>query len=502
MKGCVYLIGAGCGAADLITVRGIKLLRTCDVVVYDDLIDEALLEYAPSEAERVYMGKRNGKHSACQQEITALLIDRAKAGKKVVRLKGGDPFVFGRGGEEALDLASAGVPCQIVPGVSSAIAIPALAGIPVTQRGLSRSFHVVTGHTADTPDGMPQDMEALARLHGTLVFLMGLAHLEALAQSLMAHGKDPATPAAVVSGGNSANPAAVRGILDNIALKTREAGVKSPAVIVVGETAALNLEVGPRQVLREVHVGLTGTPNMAGKLQALLLEQGARVSTVERSIVRRLPLDINETLICDGNCHWLTFTSANGVRIFFDFMDHLRVDKRRMANCKFAVIGASTGAVLEEHGFIADLCPEVYTSEALAKALVEVVGEEEDVILLRARKASAILPKLLEKRGIPTIDVPLYDLSADPLVTEHARDLLPTLDYLTFSSGGGVDLYFKEHGVIPKGTTCVCIGEVTALALRERYRRPFLMAKDISAQGIVDAIVEFQSLQELGGSVR
>lgn len=239
--GTVYLVGAGCGEADLITVRGLRLLESCHVVVYDDLIAPDLLNAAPAGAERVYMGKREGRHSASQEEICALLIDRARSGRAVVRLKGGDPFVFGRGGEEALALQAAGVPFEVVPGVTSATAIPALAGIPVTHRGLSRSVHIVTAHTADTPDGLPPGLDGLARLDGTLVFLMGLSRLEKIAQRLLAAGRSPGTPAAVLSGGNAPHPAAVRGTLADIAGKTRAANVQPPAVIVVGETAALEL---------------------------------------------------------------------------------------------------------------------------------------------------------------------------------------------------------------------------------------------------------------------
>lgn len=239
--GTVYLVGAGCGQADLITVRGLRLLQNCGAVVYDDLIAPELLDEAPENADRVYMGKREGRHSASQEAICAKLVELARAGKTVVRLKGGDPFVFGRGGEETLALQAAGVPFEVVPGVTSAVAIPALAGIPVTHRGVSQSFHVVTAHTADTPDGLPEYFDTLASLPGTLVLLMGLSRLETVARRLMDAGKPSDTPAAVVSGGNAPHPATVRGTLGDIAAKTRAAGVLPPAVIVVGAAAALEL---------------------------------------------------------------------------------------------------------------------------------------------------------------------------------------------------------------------------------------------------------------------
>lgn len=240
-KGSVILVGAGCGRG-LITVRGLSVLKEADTVVYDDLIDENLLLETKADCEQIYVGKRASRQSKSQDEINALLADKAEEGKLVVRLKGGDPFVFGRGGEEALALMAAGVPFEVVPGVTSPIAIPALAGIPATHRGLSQSLHIVTAHTADTEDGLPAYFDQLAALPGTLVFLMGLSRLERITRRLMAAGKPAETPAAVLSGGNAPHPAAVRGTLEDIAAKARAAGVQAPAVIVVGDVAALELQ--------------------------------------------------------------------------------------------------------------------------------------------------------------------------------------------------------------------------------------------------------------------
>lgn len=231
--GRVHLVGAGCGSADLITVRGLRLLQTCDAVVYDELIDKTLLEAAPANAEKIPMGKRAGKVSARQEDIIAQLIRLAKMGKTVVRLKGGDPYLFGRGGEELLALQAAGIPCDEVPGIPSAIGIPAEYGIPVTHRNVSRSLHIITAHTSN--GGLPPDMGKYAQLEGTLVFLMGLSKLEAIADSLMANGKSPATPAAVLSGGSAPNPMCVRGTLQTIAQLAKDA--QPPAIIVVGAVA-------------------------------------------------------------------------------------------------------------------------------------------------------------------------------------------------------------------------------------------------------------------------
>lgn len=486
-QGCVYLVGAGCGAADLITLRGLRLLRSCDVVVYDDLIDPALLEEIPANAERLYMGKRRGAHSAPQSEICGVLIAKAQAGKTVVRLKGGDPFVFGRGGEEMLALRQAGIPCEEVPGISSAIAIPAEAGIPVTHRGASQSVHIITAHTAHTPDGLPEHLEALARLEGTLVFLMGLGQLPLLTQRLLAAGKAPDTPAAVVSGGNAPRPMVVRGTLADIGALAGE--VQPPAVVVVGPTAALRLTSTVERPLTGVTVGLTGTAAVTDKLRQMLQPLGARVFPAERSQVERLPVSLDLTVLCGGDPDWLVFTSANGVRLFFEALAEQRIDLRRLHACSFAAIGSATAGALAEHGILADLCPQTFTTAALAQALLDTVPEGARVWMFRSAHGSPALARALAAK-YETRDIPLYRLSADPQVTAQARQRLPAMDLLVFSSASGVELYFAAHKAVPEGTTCVCIGEVTAAALKKRYPKPFLTASDISAQGIVDTILK------------
>ena len=240
-SGSVTLVGAGCGAYDLMTLRGLNALRNCEVLIYDDLIDSRLLDHVSESCEKIYVGKRMGAHSRGQEEINALLAKKAKEGKRVVRLKGGDPFVFGRGAEEIEALRREKIEVSEIPGITSAVAVPAAAGIPVTNREMSRSFHVVTAHTSDTIDGLPEELETLAKLGGTCVFLMGLHRLGCIAEKLLACGKSPDTPAAVVHGNFDGTVQAVRGTLADIAQKANEAGIETPAVIVVGETAGMEL---------------------------------------------------------------------------------------------------------------------------------------------------------------------------------------------------------------------------------------------------------------------
>ncbi len=481
MKGCVYLVGAGCGGPELLTRRGAELLGGCDAVVYDDLIGEGLLALAPPEARRLYMGKRAGRHSAAQEDICAALIALAGEGKRVVRLKGGDPFVFGRGGEELLALKAAGVPCEEVPGISSAIAIPALAGIPVTHRGVSQSVHIITGHTAGTPDGLPGYFDDLARLSGTLVFLMGLGRLEEIARRLMAAGMDGSTPAAAVSGGNAPVPAAVRGTLADLPRRVRAEGVQPPAVIVVGGVAALDLS--PALPLTGVRVGLTGTAPLRQKLRLELEALGAGVFDALEIQAEDLPLDFDLDRLRAGGC-WAVFTSGGGADSFFRRLGERGMDLRALHGCKFAAIGPATAARLWAHGIQADLCPEEYTSQGLGEALLRRGEPGEDMFLFRSRQGSPVLPELLAGR-FHVEDISLYEVRPGP-AGDRAR--IEGADYLTFASAGGVARFLEAYGFVPEGAVPVCIGPVTARALEEACGRPYLTASDISAGGIVQAI--------------
>lgn len=476
--GSVALVGAGCGRSDLITVRGLRLLRQCQAVVYDDLIDPALLEAVPESAQRLYMGKRSGAHAASQEEINQTLINLARSGLRVVRLKGGDPYLFGRGGEELQALTAAGIPAQEVPGIPSAIGIPAEAGIPATHRGFSRSVHIVTAHTADTPDGLPEDFDTLAKLSGTLVFLMGLRQLPAITARLIAAGKSGNTPAAVLSGGNAPYPMQVRAPLAQLAQKAKDAGVRAPAVIVIGEVAAMHLAAP----LQGVRVGVTGTREVAEKQLTALHALGAEAKWVLRFAIKELPTELDLQALLDTPS-WLVFTSANGVTTFFRRMKEQKITACSLQKHKLAVIGAATGAALERYGLHATLCPMTATSEALAEALIAAAEPEEPIILLRAASGTPALPETLRKAGFSVRDIFLYDMEAEESET------LPQIDYLTFSSSGGVKRFFERYGAIPTGTRCVCIGEVTAETLSYYTAETFLTAPKISAEGIVEAII-------------
>ncbi|MDE7133173.1 MAG: uroporphyrinogen-III C-methyltransferase, partial [Lachnospiraceae bacterium] len=355
--GKVYLTGGGCGDPGLLTLKALEVLRGCDVVIYDSLVSEALLERTRPDCEKIYVGKRYGSHAMKQSEINALLVEKAGAGKTVVRLKGGDPYVFGRGGEEFLALREAGVCCEEIPGITSAIAVPAAAGIPVTHRGLATSVTVVTGTAAekDGQDRLQMDFETLARLEGTLVILMGMHHLKEIADGLMTAGKDPDTPCAVIMEGTTGRQRCMRTVLSQLYAEAVGQGFTSPAVIVIGAVAELELlsekdgESEWQQILKRkdeqadklkkpltgITVGATGTPHFVQKLSAALTEKGADVWDMGFMEIRPSegPLPALEA------CGWLVFTSPNGVRVFLDKMKQERKDLRILYGKRIAVIG-------------------------------------------------------------------------------------------------------------------------------------------------------------------
>jgi uroporphyrinogen III methyltransferase/synthase len=483
----VYLVGAGCGEADLITLRGMKLLRDCDAVVYDSLIDGQLLAFVPETAEKICVGKRAGHHSETQERINRIIVQKAQEGKIVVRLKGGDPLVFGRGGEEVLALQENGIPYSIVPGVTSAVAVPELAGIPVTHRRVSRSFHVITGHTADAV--LPEKMEQYAGLEGTLVFLMGLKNLPQIADGLMTGGMSSAVPAAVISCGGTPQQRIVRGRLDNIAALAEQEVLTAPAVIVVGKTAEMNFASTLVQPLDGVSVTVTGTRRFAEKLAAQLSVQGAYVQRMGLLRVTEYEdnPELDSALQHIGDYDWLVLTSVNGAEIFLRRLRRMQMDIRQLSRLKIAVIGSGTAGYLEKYGIFPELVPEAYTSAALGSALLRTAVAGERVLLLRAEKGSAELTEILERGGFPFEDIRTYDVIPEP-ETRCCQKI--STDFLTFASASGVDAFFAQGYTISPYTGIVCIGEVTAAALKRHGIRHYLAAHTQNAGGISDVILK------------
>ena len=472
MSGFVYIIGAGCGSADLITVRGLNALKRCDTVIYDALIDMELLTFAPENAELICVGKRSGKHSAKQEEISALLIEKALSGRTVARLKGGDPFVFGRGGEEIPELQKHDIPFSVIPGISSCIAVPELAGIPVTHRNVSRAFHVITAHTADDK----RDFAQYAELDGTLVFLMGLAALPEIANGLIQGGMSPEAPAAVISEGGTPRQYAVRGTLADIAEKA--SGMTAPAVITVGETAAYDFSCSPQPgALSGVSVTVTGTEKFTAKLAALLEADGAYV----RRYCHLKIVCKQEIPPLDGyDC--IAFTSSYGAEIFIEHCKEQRIDLRTLAGVKIAAVGSGTAGTLADSGLIPDIVPDKFTVADLADAIAD--STPRKVLTLRAALGSDELPERLKKRGTSFDDVKIYDTVR--------RENLPAgyidTDYIVFGSSSGVSSFFGSGSALSAHTKIVCIGTQTGETARKYTANRILTADPHTAQGAAAAI--------------
>lgn len=472
--GNVILVGAGCGK-DLITLKGLNAIKSADVIVYDDLIDDNLLNEAKPGAEVIYVGKRFGNHSKKQENINKILIQKTLEHKNVVRLKGGDSFVFGRGGEEILALQAENIPYDIIPGISSSIAVPENAGIPVTHRGIAQSFTVVTGHTAARTD---ENYEALAKLKGTLVFLMGLHNIENICKKLIENGKDKNTPAAVISKGFDKNEKRINGTLEDIADKAEYA--ETPAIFVVGKVAEFDFQKTTNLPLNNISVTVTGTKNFASALSEKLTAAGAFVNTCPN-------IDIVPEYSCIPehfkDYTYLAFTSSNGVKIFFDYLNENKVDYRKISHLKFACIGSGSSHKLAEYGFIADFIPSEFTAKRLGKELSEILSASDNILILRAEKGSEELTLEFNKAKVNYNDVRIYN------TVVYAKSISADTDYITFASASGVSAFFENGGKLNQSKP-VCIGEITAMELKKHSSIIPLVAKTHTVEGIISLILE------------
>ena len=480
----VALVGAGPGDPGLITVRGAELLGRADVVVYDRLVARSLLELVPPAAERISVGKAPGRVEMDQSDINDLLVERARAGDTVVRLKGGDPFVFGRGGEEAEALAAAGVPFEVVPGITSAVAAPAYAGVPVTHRGVSTHFTVVTGHVDPAKGGSDVDWEALARAGGTLVILMGAGRIGEIAERLVAGGLAPHTPAVAVRHGTRPDQRTVRATLATIA----GANVEAPAAIVVGAVAGLDLAWFESRPLFGRRVVVTRAREQASGLRARLERLGAEV--VELPAIEIDPIAVT---VPDLDAFaWLVLTSANGVATLFDRgLVASGRDARALAGVRVAAIGPGTAAALAARGIRADLVPERFVAEALLDAFPPPSGSGARVLLARAEQARDALPKGLEEKGYAVDVLATYrTVAATPDPDAVARVSRGDVDAITFTSSSTVTNLCDLLGTVPDPQPLVAsIGPVTSKTALERGLRVDVEAEEHTIDGLVDALV-------------
>ncbi len=491
-KGKVWLVGAGPGDLSLLTEKALGCIREADVLVYDNLASAGILNEARADAELIYAGKRADKHHLRQWETNALLVEKALAGKKVARVKGGDPFIFGRGGEEAQELLKAGVDFEIVPGVSSCYGAPAYAGIPVTHRDFASSFHVITGHESADKTGLSLDYATLAKEEGTLVFLMGLRNLPQIAEELISHGKDPKTPAAVVQAGTTARQRCVTGVLSSIAETAKEAGIETPAITVVGEVVTLQKELGwlGDKPLFGKRILLTGTKPMCEKQRAVLTAEGAEAIPFSLIDTQKLTTPVTEQAFTEiGNYTWVVLTSSNGVQFFLEELRARRLDIRSLAGLKFAVIGEGTKAALEAAGIYADFVPSRYSSKDLAEEWIPGLKREDKVLLLRAKEASAVLNEALSKAGIAYTDAALYRTVQDERKAEELNRILPEMDYVTLASASAVKAFaaMAEHPS-EVAAKVICIGPVTENAAVKAGIPVYKSAAEYTAEGIRDVL--------------
>jgi uroporphyrinogen III methyltransferase/synthase len=498
--GIVYLVGAGPGDPGLLTIRGRECIARADVVIHDYLVDPRLLRFAERHAEIVSSGKSgDASHRDQQQQaIDQRMIAAARAGKVVVHLKGGDPFVFGRGGEEAQALAEAGIRFEVVPGVSSAIAVPAYAGIPVTERGLNSSFTVVTGHEAPGTRH-PLDWPALARME-TLVFLMGLRSLREVLLRLTEAGKPEESPAACIRSGTRPDQQTVVGTIGDLADRVERAGFTPPAVLVVGDIVRRreSLQWYERRPLLGRRIVVTRAAEQADEFVDRLERLGAEA--LAAPTIELDPLDraeaFDRALESLERFDWIVFTSAYGVEVFFERLANSGGDSRRLGRARLAAIGPATAQALSRHGLRTDWVPGEFRAEALADGLAPHVGGKR-VLLPRAEGARDVLPTSLARAGAEVVDVATYRAKPAGALPERVRDLLErgSIDAITFTSSSTVRHFHAllGDGAIRKtgGATIACIGPITAETARALGWRVDVQAREYTTEGLAEALIDY-----------
>jgi uroporphyrinogen III methyltransferase / synthase len=492
-SGVAYLVGAGPGDPGLMTARSLKLISSADVILHDRLIPAGALDGARADAELVYVGKRPGDAAMPQRDIEELMVAKAREGRSVVRLKGGDPFVFGRGGEEAEALAGAGVPFEVVPGVTSGVAAPAYAGIPVTHRDDAGAVAFVTGHEDPAKEESAIDWEALARFPGTLVLYMGVGRAAEIASALIDAGRDPAEPAAAVERGTLPGQRSVVSTLGELAGAIEAAGLRPPAILLVGQVAGRTDAIAwlERRPLHGKRVVVTRARAQASGMAATLAGLGADV--VQLPAIRIEPRiespEVREAVASLHSYALVCLTSPNAVGLLFDAMAAQGRDARALANATVAAIGPGTAAALLGHGVIADVVPERFVAEALVEALAAVDVAGKPVLVARAAEARDVLPDALRERGANLDVVALYEtVREDP--APEALEAAMEADYVTFTSSSTVrNLMAVLDGRFPERARVVSIGPVTSETAREAGLEVHAEAERHDPDGLVEALL-------------
>ncbi len=502
MKAKVYLVGAGPGDPGLITVKGQECIQIADVIIYDYLASPALLRHAPPDTEMIYVGKKGGDHTLSQDGINALIVEKAKAGLTVCRLKGGDPFIFGRGGEEAEVLAAKGIPFEVVPGVTSAIAAAAYAGIPLTHRKLTATLAFVTGHEDPHKEESSIDWESLARGIGTLVFFMGVKNLPDITRRLIANGKSPDTPVALIRWGTTPGQQTVTGTLDNITERVKKAGLKSPAIIVVGEVVDLRktLKWFETRPLLGKRIVVTRAREQASDLVRQLSDLGAEC--LEYPTIRIVPAQdlkpMDEAIRNLSAYDWIVFTSVNGVKFFFDRLLETGKDVRALNQIHTAAIGPATAERLFKFGLKSDIIPKNYRAESVVAAFSKEELEGKKILLPRAGEARPVLPVELRKMGAQVDEVIAYltekvQDNADLLVKQLEEK---TIDLITFTSSSTVKNFKSllppdKFTRLIDGAGIASIGPITTDTASESGFKVNITAESYTIPGLCEAILKY-----------
>jgi len=506
VKGKVYLVGAGPGDPGLITVRGKYLLERAEVVVYDYLASRKLLKHVPKDAVFIYAGKKGGaKHMHTQEEINQMLVDHALAGKTVVRLKGGDPFIFGRGGEELEKLYEAGVPFEVVPGVTSATAAATYAGIPITHRDYTASVAFITGHEDPTKENSNIDWSKLATGAGTIVIYMGIKNLPIIVQNLLKYGRDPKTPVAVVRWASTPEQRTVVGTLDTIKDIVADAGIKPPSLIIVGEVVTLRKTIDwyEKRPLFGKKIVVTRTREQASTLMVGLEENGA--NCMECSTIDIQPVDSYKVL--DGELerlkeyHWILFSSLNGVTYFFERLFSKGMDARDLNGPDIAAVGKSTADLLHQYGINADLIPSEFTSEGLAESLLDLGVEGRNILIPRAEKGREILPETLRGAGAQVTIAPVYKNLAPVGRKEELRQELEAglIEMVTFTSSSTVRNFLtmvdaeseEKLKQLLSGVKIAAIGPITAKTVTDNGLEVHVQPEEHTIPEMIEAIVKY-----------
>ncbi len=482
-----YLIGAGPGDPSLITVKGQRILARADVILYDHLASDRLLDLAPAHAEKIYVGKKRAKHEATQEEISALMIDRAQRGLTVVRLKGGDPFIFARGGEEMEALASAGVPFEIVPGVTTPLGIAAYTGVPLTHREHSSAVTFVTGHNVEAIDWSKIGAAE------TIVLFMGLMNFPEIARALIENGRSPETPAMAVRWATRPDQETIVGTLSDLAQRLSDAALKPPATIIIGEVVALRDKFNwyERLPLFGQRIVITRDRNQAAELAGPLESLGAEAMLLPTIEIGEPsdPRPLDDSIANLASYDWLIFTSANGVRYFMDRLDRSPHDLRSL-KARICAIGPATKAAVEALHLKVDLMPAEYVAESLVKAFAKESLQFRRILLPRAAVARDLVPRELTRRGAHVDVVEAYQTVAPAALAEHARAILDRHPHwITFTSSSTVTNFIAAAGREALAKIKIAsIGPVTSATLHEHKIEPAVEAQPHTVGGLVDAI--------------